>query len=591
MNGRLDIEACTRDPELVAFIAAADEVFTWLNRSFIVPVGWTALALGGERDPILLPSGSRCEATAGVGAFLLVRESPVECTADEPRLRSSDGHDCRGTVHLLLRAIPELTELAALRRTVLGSNTQLRSTDLGRQVDWPLRQALVQLAGRHTAEQLLGTLDTTTVRRVIDEHLGGFCLAGGMTVEGPVQVAFESPGFVEHQRAEAHLRRHQARHEARAAIQAALSAARRDELSQMVGLLEKLRDANAAHSEQGLRDLLKTFGESQRGQMYEALWHLAPGSAQTAFIAVVSELQVLLFDPREPARPARLIPLPDVLGPLRSIRADSECLRRRLMLIGAATGVHQVAIDTGCLQRSLRAEIPQSTSVKGGVNAASMGDGWVYATHSELGLLAWDLSAADSLAEQWYPDITSPADTVRGATAADGSLWFTTDETVWSIPLADGPHGRPQAYRAGDQTLSALTVEAGMVFAGTVQGEILAWDIGEPDHPRVLRGKTGEPVGSVDVIEAGGVDRLIVADRTTALTALVVGDVYTCRYEAGTQTIRRAAAAEDVLAAMHDARDRLLVWSPNEPRRPRATIIIPHLTGGRIQDLCLIPTT
>jgi hypothetical protein len=39
---------------------------------------------------------------------------------------------------------------------------------------------------------------------------------------------------------------------------------------------------------------------------------------------------------------------------------------------------------------------------------------------------------------------------------------------------------------------------------------------------------------------------------------------------------------------MSDARDRLLAWDPRRADEPTASLVIPHLTGATIQDVCLI---
>ena len=107
---------------------------------------------------------------------------------------------------------------------------------------------------------------------------------------------------------------------------------------------------------------------------------------------------------------------------------------------------------------------------------------------------------------------------------------------------------------------------------------------------RIVRSQSAGPVESIDVLGVGGVDHLVLADRSRGLTVLAVEDAYARRYESPSQLIRRAAAAEDLLVAMNDSRDRLIVWNPREPAEPAATVVIPHLTGSSIQDLCLVPT-
>jgi hypothetical protein len=85
------------------------------------------------------------------------------------------------------------------------------------------------------------------------------------------------------------------------------------------------------------------------------------------------------------------------------------------------------------------------------------------------------------------------------------------------------------------------------------------------------------------------VQRLVFTDTSPQVHARLLGDNFTCRYEAGGQTLRRVEVAPDMLIATNDLRDRLIVWTPGNPAKPIATIGIARLTGRSVQDVCLVP--
>ena len=89
--------------------------------------------------------------------------------------------------------------------------------------------------------------------------------------------------------------------------------------------------------------------------------------------------------------------------------------------------------------------------------------------------------------------------------------------------------------------------------------------------------------------ESGGVGRLFYTDTTLAVFARVVGDTFTCRYEAGGQTLRRVEVAPDLIVATNDPRDRLLIWRPNQTGQPVAAIHVARLTTHSVQDVTLVP--
>jgi hypothetical protein len=280
--------------------------------------------------------------------------------------------------------------------------------------------------------------------------------------------------------------------------------------------------------------------------------------------------------------------LPDHLGPLRSVTVDTDALQSGLVMIGAAAGVHLLDVNTDTVQHSLPVGDATSKSIRGGFNAAAMAGDRVFATHSEMGLIRWEIDK-DTPGTQLFADLTADADAVRSVQVAEAAVWFAANEIVYAHALQDDDKTPPKRYAGNSAIITALHVGNGVVYAGNVDGEIIAWDVSAPDTPRVVRGKTDRPVESIDAIETLGVDQLIIADRSNALLRMTIDDNCTCRYEAGSQIVRRAAIAEDVFVAVNDTRDRLLLWKPNLPDEPISTTVIPHLTGERVQDICLIP--
>jgi hypothetical protein len=404
-------------------------------------------------------------------------------------------------------------------------------------------------------------------------------------------VEFQSPAWLDHCREQAGIQTRTRRAEARVQIEQALTKARRERLADFAALLEPLLRAAEARSDLSIGALLKTFGESQRSDLYAALWHLSAASRKTRYAAIVSGQETLLFEPSRLDQPARRLGVTDCLGPLRSVRTDARAGDAGVLMVGARLGLHLLDLESGHVARSLPIAVVDPDQVQGGVNAAAMTDERIYATHSEAGLLAWPREGGSSPAEELLTGLTGPADTVRSVQAADGHIWLSIDEDVWALAIDDARADRPIRYPGSTARLSALKVADGAVFGGNINGQILAWHVGDPDSVRVLRGATGNPVESIGVVQAGGVDHLVVADRGHALQALVVDDGYVRRYESGALPVRRAAVAEDLFVAMNDNRDRLIAWDPRTPGEPAAAVVIPYLTGNTIQDLCLVPAT
>ena len=591
LTPKFDLDTLASDEDLVACIVPAGDLFALMSRSVTVPMGWSALVARQGRDPRVVKAGGCCE-ESGTLDVLFVRSTPIACAADASGLRSADGFDCHGSVRVPLRIMAETTELAAFRNDVLGSSDSLSVADLQRHFHWQMSRMLSDLAGRLSAGELLQPLDAATVRTVAENALGAACLAGGLTIDGPVAVHFDSPAYHDHCRHQAGAEREQRRLAARAEIQRSLATARDEQLTHLVRMLERMNEASAKHEDVNVADLLRAFSEAERGELYAALWQLCPGARRTRFVAAVSGPQLLLFEPAQLDRPARRIELPEDLGLLRSVSSDPRSLDAGLLLVGAARGVHLVDIESGKPVRSLRADAAEHDGSRGGVNAAAMSHDRVFASHSQLGLMTWLREpAGDEASRALLADLTHGTSTVRCARVAESRLWFAVDQSLYALPVEDVDTATPTRYAASSSTISSLAVAGDQVYAGNVDGQIIAWDVDDPDKAHIVRGAGGGPVESIDVIATGGVSRLVIADRSRALMLMVVGDNFTCRYESPSQIVRRGAAAEDLFVAMNDTRDRLLAWDPREPKQPSAVVIIPHLTGSTIQDICLVPST
>lgn len=578
-------EALGLGTRYVARLIPARELFSWSVRAVTVPAGWLALALRTDEDPVSFRAGDRCE-RAGVEEVLFIRQTPVACAIEATDLRSADGFEFAGELNFSLNVLAEMAEVSAFQRTVLGAGRVLLNEDLQRYVQWQARKTMSELAAAHAAAALTRGLDPAAVESALREKLGAACLAGGLALQGPVTAEFSSHPYIEYCRRETRREHEWKDAEARTRVQEALAAAQSRRLEHLVDMLKQMRAASREHGERSMTDLIREFSPVERSEMYSALWELLPSSRRTRWVVVVSGNELLFFEPGDLGQPMQRQRLPDSLGPLRSVSADEASLADGALLVGAATGVHVVDLETGMSRRELPALLVDTRGPRGGVNAAAMGEDGIYASHSELGLLAWPRDASEPVAKNLLKELTSAARTVRGVQVVDGRIWVAIDEKVWSLSPECGVEVTYRGARCG---VAAITVSGNHVYAGTMDGEVLQWKLDEPDEPCVVRRANGHAIESVDVADAGGVAWLILADQQDALTTMVLGDSHTCRYESGRHRVRRAVVASDLFAAISENRDRLFVWRPDDSSQPAGSVVVPYLTGGSIQDLCLVP--
>jgi hypothetical protein len=272
------------------------------------------------------------------------------------------------------------------------------------------------------------------------------------------------------------------------------------------------------------------------------------------------------------------------IGPLRSVQCCTLPNGEVRLLAGAARGVYELAVDGSAPELVYR--VADAVGVRGGFNAAACVGDSVFASHSELGLLRWRRSDPDrSMA--CLAELTRGAKAVRHVHGVDGKFALSVDEKI--IVFHPQEESDPRVFTGSRSAITAALVTGGEAFAGNADGQVLHWPDGALNSPQVLHGGSGRAAESVALLSIGGVPRLLYTDTTLAVFARVLGDTFTCRYEAGGQTIRRADAAPDFIVGTTDARDRLVIWRPNRPALPIATINVARLTGHTVQDVALIP--
>jgi hypothetical protein len=326
-------------------------------------------------------------------------------------------------------------------------------------------------------------------------------------------------------------------------------------------------------------ELIRTFDAAQRGKLYEHLMGADAPTLRTAAILVVAGSSLLWFDPLSPREPTRKLRLPEGAGALRSVRIVEDRGLRRI-LVGARLGVH-VLNAAGDVERTLT--FPDTPDIRGGVNAATLLDGRVYATHSEVGLLQWPLDGNGPV-EACLTAFTEGAHAVRDIqTDAAGRLWLAIDDLI--VGWSPSRENSETALSAGAE-ITSLTVADDYAYAGMKNGSIVRWLVGGPRQVESVRHSTGVPVRSIAWMAGGGVPRLLVGDDRPQLELLVLGDSYQGAYRS-LHNLRWGFAADDLVVGVNDRRDHIFCWRPDDATLPVTAIAVSRLTGRSIQDLAL----
>ncbi len=315
----------------------ADRAFGPLKRTFHVPPGWIVFASSTQGEGTLHESDSMVHA-GDITDLLLIKAGPVQVEIVEGDVASADGFACTAVVRLWVRVAQDPGDLKSFRQTVLGSRETADSHTLRRYLSLHARRALAQFAAQHPAANLVDGADREAIGALIEERVRPALFAGGLLLDQPAQVSFDSDRFREQ-------RNEQEERAAREHVTAALAAARACHLSQLEELFGQLQALAERSPGTALPELIRTFPDGPRARIYEALWRLTPPREQTQWIVVVAGHDVLCFDPALPDAPARQTTIDGPAGPLRSVRVHRRADGDVVLLVGAARGVYEVGAN------------------------------------------------------------------------------------------------------------------------------------------------------------------------------------------------------------------------------------------------------
>ena len=584
---KFNLSDVTRDAEVVAAVATADEAFGLLNRSLDLPPYWAALVTSEQGEIQVCGPGSEVDGRHAE-EVMLFRTSPLRLAYGFSQLDSQDGFACDVAAGLDVQVVVDGSELAAFRRHLVAGERRVVVDDVQAALQSPMREALARFVKSRSAADLVDTTDWSGLQGELEDVLQATLFKLGLRFEGLHGVSVESRSYRQVVRERSRLERERRQQDLRSQLRRAIGQAQDERLAHVRELLERARVLADESPQANLAEVLKTFDAAQRGELYEALWADDESKSFTRWLAVVCGSELLYFDPTAPEQPVRRTSLETAVGQLRSIAYHQSADDTPVLGVGAAGGALIVQAESGDVLCTYPAGPAVRRPVRGGFNSVALAGEFVLGAHSELGLWRWSVDEPDS-GSQLLPETTAGAQTVRHVQFAGGRVFVAVDSRVYSIRATSDQD--PIVYDASGETITALLCDEPCLYAGTAGGSILCWLMDDPGSIETLQAGAGRAVESIGRLRTGGVERLLFTDTSTAVHAQVVGDVFRCRYEAGGQTIRRAEFAPDWIVGTNETRDRLFCWPTGKPASPPTVLPAAQLSGHSIQDVCLVPRT
>lgn len=581
-----DISILGSDAELVAVVVPHESLFGLLRRSLSVPAGWMALVTGGDGRASTVSPGREIEAS-GTADVTFVRSGALPLAFEIGQVSSSDGYLCDGSLRLSVSLPNEAADLAAFRSSVIGTGHRATLSSLRQYLAGHVQQGVAAWAGGQDAASLVdGRQCDESLDGAIREATKPVCFSAGLRLTGETAGRFQSGAFRtvrdEAQRATVQQERLALERQLREAAEAS----RLEHLEHVEQMLVQLQEMAAASPDVSVGELIRQFGQDERGQLYRSLSRSVGSTGRCEWLVVAAGNELVWLDPNAPDRPGRRQRIEVPGGAIRSVRLVVGAEGERLLAVGGMSAAVLMDAGTGEIRSTLTWELPGETSVRGGINSIALSDDALVATHSELGARVWRLETPD-VSQPLLDDLTRGAGVVRHAqTDPHGHLWLSIDATVIRLAGDDPLAGTPTTYTGSTAPISSLVAVDGAVYAGNERGQVVHWSIDHPDRCEIVYAGGKGQCRSLSMTTATGIARLGLTDDSDAVKELIVGDTVVDRYVAGGDRLKQAWWAGDRIAAVNDQRSRLYVWRVGRPDAPSGVADIGHLCSNRAQDVC-----
>ncbi len=255
------------------------------------------------------------------------------------------------------------------------------------------------------------------------------------------------------------------------------------------------------------------------------------------------------------------------LGSLRSVRIDGQGAER-VVLAGARNGVYVTLLA----HRKAAREYPigQGVDARTGINAAVIYRGYLYATHSEFGLLRWPYLQPYSAGVQVMPELISQFSTTRSLQVFGDRLLFANGPTVLMLEAASesGAQLRVAArYRGTRHEVTALSTDDKYILIADAAGDVYVWDPAATDPP-VLAFYAGTPVSDLAACAMpDGRRSLLVAIKRNVLPMLFRDGSNALEFTSP-EPVRTCDTLNSTVIGLVRDRMRVFAWRTNRPEWP-----------------------
>ena len=536
---------------------------------------------------------------------LELRPQPLRVRWVFDDLVTADGHSLRCAFSCSVQGLPDPTERRMLQEVLLQGQQSVTGETVAGHFTPALRGAAVRVAEGRTVTALLEEDAKQSMAEAIRAAGKAVAFACGVELLPPFQVEAESPSLQQ--------QRLRAMQRAAAEQQAA---GQMEHFQRAAEMLKQFQSLRASAPDLSAGQVLQQIGPADRGAVLQTLLlaSASPGGGARAgpqrlwAVAGPYLVRVEAADPTGAAR-TELLPLPETLGPLRSVQS-AEVEGERVLLVGARSGLMVIHPD---------AQTPPEVYADPELDSALGFSRVVYwpqrdrfvGCHGDGGIVQWSRGEVDRPADvvrtaELQPPDTRPAprpqaQTLHGSIVAsmagggngvaraagprhlqfiDASrLVFTLGSELRGI----GPSGSFKLAVEGGAEIVALLSDDRRLYVVQEDGTVCVRDRSTLEVECRER-RTGRVRAAAALPWLGDV-RLLLAGDDGPVQCVGFDDQLVTQYATVHRGLRLLAGSAALVAAVSPDRQRLILWNSWDGRRPAAEVAVAAVAKHRIADV------
>ncbi|MCC6464493.1 MAG: hypothetical protein IT463_04045 [Planctomycetes bacterium] len=255
------------------------------------------------------------------------------------------------------------------------------------------------------------------------------------------------------------------------------------------------------------------------------------------------------------------------LGSLRSARVAGEG-RDRVLLAGARNGVYSTLLAH--VRGNREFPIGPGVDARTGVNSAALYRGFIYATHSEFGLLRWPFLQPYSSAVQVMPELINRYSTTRGLQVFGGKLLFANGPTVLLLEAAGDTSSQLRVaarYKGTRHEVTALATDDRYIMVADAAGDVFVWDPESSETP-ALAFYAGTAISDLAAAPLGAGRRGLLVAMKRANAPMLFRDGSDAIEFAAPEGLRSVDVLNGVVVGVSRDRQRLFAWHEQRPEWP-----------------------